>query len=119
MGRWSRSGTAATARQRCLAARAGMRYGSSQPLWMGCTWIMSNRLYTNAPTPAEDEQSVIFMTMDAMGFHVPEDITTYCKRDPSISYAWRPYAEFTAGAVRVEDEHLVWLKLLDDSVPAP
>jgi len=89
------------------------------PNWMGMTWIMSNRLYTNAPTPAANEQSCIFMTMDAMGLHVPENITTFCDRDPSISYAWRPYCEFTAGAVRVEDEHLVWLKLLDASVPAP
>jgi hypothetical protein len=89
------------------------------PNWMGMTWVMSNRLYTNAPTPAEDEQSCIFMTRRAMGFHIPEDITTFVERDPSVQYAWRPYCQFTAGAVRVEDEHLVWGKFLDDSVPAP
>ena len=89
------------------------------PNWMGFTWIMSNRLYMNAPVPAITEQSCIFMTRNAMGLHVPEDITTFCERDPSISYAWRPYAEFEAGAVRVEDEHLVWGKFLDASVPAP
>ena len=89
------------------------------PNWMGMTWIMSNRLYSNAPTPAANEQSCIFMTRQAMGLHMPEDITAFCERDASISYAWRPYAEFTGGAVRVEDEHLVWLKLLDATVPAP
>jgi hypothetical protein len=89
------------------------------PNWMGFTWIMSTRLYTNAPTPAEDEQSCIFMTRRALGFHIPEDITTFVERDPSNQYAWRPYCEFDAGAVRVEDEHLVWFKALDDSIPAP
>ena len=89
------------------------------PNWMGMTWVMSNRLYTNAPVPAATEQSCIFMTRNAMGFHIPEDITTFVERDPSISYAWRPYCQFEAGAVRVEDEHLVWGKFLDASVPAP
>ena len=89
------------------------------PNWMGFTWIMSTRLYFNAPTPAENQQSAVFMTRQAMGFHIPEDITTFVERDPSLSYAWRPYCEFTAGSVRVEDEHLVWAKLLDASIPAP
>jgi hypothetical protein len=89
------------------------------PNWMGFTWIMSTRLYFNAPTPAEDEQSCIFMTRRAMGFHIPEDITTFVERDPSVQYAWRPYCQFTAGAVRVEDEHLVWGKFLDGGIPAP
>jgi hypothetical protein len=89
------------------------------PNWMGFTWIMSNRLYTNAPVPAIAEQSCIFMTRRALGFHIPEDITTFVERDPSNQYAWRPYCQFTAGAVRVEDEHLVWGKFLDSSVPAP
>jgi hypothetical protein len=89
------------------------------PNWMGFTWIMSTRLYFNAPVPAITEQSCLFMTRKAMGFHIPEDVTTFVKRDPSLSYAWRPYCQFTAGAVRVEDEHMVWGKFLDDSVPAP
>ncbi len=89
------------------------------PNWMGFTWIMSNRLYANAPVPAANEQSCIFMTRRAMGFHIPEDITAFCERDPSLSYAWRPYCQFTAGAVRVEDEHCIWGKVLDASVPAP
>ena len=89
------------------------------PNWMGMTWIMSTRLYFNAPVPAITEQSCLFMTRRAMGFHIPEDITTFVERDPSNQYAWRPYCQFTAGGVRVEDEHLVWGKFLDASVPAP
>jgi hypothetical protein len=86
---------------------------------MGMTWIMSNRLYFNSPVPAITQQSCIFMTRKAMGFHIPQDITTFVERDPGYSYAWRPYCQFSAGAVRVEDEHLVWGKFLDASVPAP
>jgi hypothetical protein len=89
------------------------------PNWMGFTWIMSTRLYQNAPVPAITEQSCLFMTRRALGFHIPEDITTFVERDPSLQYAWRPYCQFTAGAVRVEDEQMVWGKFLDDSVPAP
>jgi len=89
------------------------------PNWLGFTWIMSNRLYFNAPVPAITEQTCVFMTRKAMGFHIPQDITTECSKDPSLSYAWRPYCQYTAGSVRVEDEHLVVGKFLDDSVPAP
>ena len=89
------------------------------PNWMGFTWIMSNRLYFNSAVPAITEQTCVFMTRRAMGFHIPEDITTFVERDPSLSYAWRPYCQFTAGAVRVEDEHLVLGQFLDDTVPAP
>ena len=89
------------------------------PNWMGFTWIMSNRLYFNAPVPAANEQTCLFMTRRGVGFHIPEDITTFVERDPSLSYAWRPYCQFTAGAVRVEDEHVVAAKVLDATVPAP
>ena len=89
------------------------------PNWMGFTWIMSTRLFSNAAVPAITEQSCLFMTRQGMGFHIPEDITTFVERDPSQQYAWRPYCEYNAGSVRVEDEHVVVLKVLDDSVPAP
>jgi hypothetical protein len=89
------------------------------PNWMGFTWIMSTRLYFNAPVPAATEQTCVFMTRKAMGFHIPQDITAFVERDPSINYAWRPYCQFTAGAVRVEDKQLVVGKFLDASVPAP
>jgi len=89
------------------------------PNWMGFTWIMSTRLFFNSPTPAIAEQSCVFMSRKAMGFHIPQDIVAFVERDPSINYAWRPYTQFTAGAVRVEDKHLVVLRVLDSSIPAP
>jgi hypothetical protein len=73
------------------------------PNWMGFTWIMSTRL----TIPAVDEIDCLFFTRRAIGLHVPEDITTFVQRDPSLQYAWRPYCQLTAGAVRVEDEHIV------------
>jgi hypothetical protein len=81
--------------------------------WMGATWIMSTRL----PIPATGQRSCIMMTRKAMGFHIPQDITTFVERDPSLSYAWRPYCQFTAGAVRVEDEHIVRLHVADATAP--
>jgi hypothetical protein len=83
------------------------------PNWMGFTWIMSTRLSIGNTATQGD---ILFMSRKAMGFHIPEDIVTFVERDPSVQYAWRPYCQFTAGAVRVEDEHLVWGKVLDATV---
>jgi len=80
--------------------------------WYGMTWIMSTQL----PTDGTGERSCIFMTRKAMGFHIPQDITTFVAQDPSLSYAWRPYCQFDAGAVRIEDEHVVALRVLDATV---
>jgi len=96
---------------------AALQRGGIVPNWMGYTWIMSNLL--TALSPAVDTKDIIFMTADALGFHTPEDVTAFIQRDPSINYAWRPYAEFTAGAVRIEDEKVVVCRMLDDTVPAP
>jgi len=84
------------------------------PNWMGFTWIMSTRLH--ALTPAATNKDLIFMTYDAVGFHIPEDITTFVKRDASVQYAWRPYCQYTAGAVRVEDEKVVVARVEDLTV---
>jgi hypothetical protein len=81
--------------------------------WLGATWIMSTRL----PIPATGQRSCIMMTRRGVGFHIPQDITTFVERDPSLSYAWRPYCQFTAGAVRVEDEHVVEIHVADATAP--
>lgn len=81
--------------------------------WLGATWIMSTRL----PIPTTGQRSCIMMTRRAMGFHIPQDIETFMDRDPSLSYAWRPYCQFTAGAVRVEDEHVVEIHVADATAP--
>jgi hypothetical protein len=80
--------------------------------WMGFTWIMSTRL--TEPTTAQ--KSCLFFTERALGLHRPQDVTAYCERDPSRQYAWRPQTEFTAGACRIEDEQIVWLKVKDSTV---
>ena len=86
--------------------------------WMGADWIMSTLLPTGVGgVAAENERSCIMMTRRGVGFHIPQDITTFVERDPSLSYAWRPYCQFTAGAVRVEDEHVVQIHVIDATAP--
>jgi hypothetical protein len=80
--------------------------------WYGMTWIMSTRL----PEGSTGERDCIFMSRRAMGFHIPTDVTTFCDRDPSKSYVWRPYGVFDAGAVRIEEKQVVRLKVLDATV---
>ena len=80
--------------------------------WMGFTWIMSTRLLE----PATAQKDCLFFTERAIGCHKAQDVTTYVQRDPSRQYAWRPQTELTAGAVRVEDEQIVWLKAKDTTV---
>jgi hypothetical protein len=87
------------------------------PNWMGFTWIMSTLL--TSLVPAENEKDIIFMSRKGCGFHIPQDVTAFVERDPSINYAWRPYCQFTAAGVRVEDEHVVVGRVLDPTVPAP
>lgn len=77
--------------------------------WMGFHWIMSTR----TPIETNDMRTCVFMTMDAVGLHSPQDVTTYFERDPSRQYAWRPQCEFTSGAVRLEDAQVVALKVAE------
>ena len=84
------------------------------PNWIGFTWVMSTRL----PIEATGERDCIFMTTgNAVGLHTPEDITTFVERDPSLSYAWRPYCQFDQGAVRLEEERVVRAHLADPDAP--
>ena len=83
------------------------------PNWMGFTWIMSTRLNI----PSTGKRDLIFFTERALGLHKPQNITAYCARDPSRQYAWRPQTEFTAGAVRIEDEQIVKLQVADATAP--
>ena len=91
-----------------VQAQALQSYGIV-PNWLGFTWINSTRL----PSPLASQRDCFAMTYDAVGLHMPEDLTTFVERDPSLSYAWRPYCQMTLGAVRVEDEKVVKLELAD------
>jgi hypothetical protein len=79
--------------------------------WMGYQWIVSTRL--NHPTAPGTDVDCFAMTKRAIGLMVNRDISSRVAEDPSISYSWSIYTFATFGAVRVEDEHLVWLQLLD------
>ena len=79
------------------------------PNWMGFDWIMSTRL--NQPSVGESD--CFAMTGKAIGLQVNRDITARIAEDPTKSFAWRIYAYLTMGAIRVEDEHLVHLHVLN------
>lgn len=77
--------------------------------WMGYTWIFSNLL----TVPAAGQLDCLFFSEMALGLHVTKDIWAQVAQDPSRSFAWQVYSAFTAGAVRVEDEHLVAHRVLN------
>lgn len=91
-----------------VQAQALQRYGIV-PNWMGFTWIVSTLL--NVPTT--DQLDCFAMTKRAIGFQMNREMKARVAEDPSVSFAWRIYCESTYGAVRVEDEHLVWVKVAD------
>ena len=79
------------------------------PNWMGFTWVCSTRLVV----PSADQLDCLFFSRRALGLHVAKDISARIAEDPSNSFAWRIYCNLVMGAVRVEDEHIVWGKLAD------
>lgn len=90
--------------------------------WMGYTWIVSTRLDKFDPTewglaeedgPVDGEIWCMAMTEMALGYHASKDIWTRVAEDPSASFAWRIYSAFTADCVRIEDEHIFKLRLLN------
>lgn len=91
-----------------VQAQALQRYGIV-PNWMGYTWIVSNLL----EAPAVDELYCIAMTTMAIGLAVNQDTFTRIGEDPSHSYMWQVFSQFTMGAVRVEDEHVQLIHVAD------
>lgn len=79
------------------------------PSWMGFTWIVSTRLLA----PDTGEISCLAFSNKAMGMHMAADITAKVGERTDMSFAWQFYTKFSAGAVRVEDEHIVHIHLLD------
>ena len=80
------------------------------PSFLGYEWIVSTRLLN--PTPGQVD--VLAMTKKAIGLQINRDISTRVAEDPSKSFMWRLYAFQQLGAVRVEDEHIVRMKLKDE-----
>lgn len=79
------------------------------PNWMGFTWIVSTLL--NAP--GAGELDCFAMTKDAIGLAVNQDTFTRIGEDPAHNYMIQVYSQWTMGAVRVEDEHIVRAHVLD------
>ena len=77
--------------------------------WMGYSWIV----HTDLEAPSADQLTCFAMTKRAIGFQMNKDIWARVEEDPTLSFAWRVYCASTFGAVRVEDEHIVQLKLAD------
>ncbi|NRA42581.1 MAG: hypothetical protein HRU21_09795 [Pseudomonadales bacterium] len=79
------------------------------PNWMGFCWICSTRLLS----PSAGITDCYAFTDRAIGLATNRDISTFVQQDPSRSYAWSLYAQATYGAVRVEDEQIVNLRVTD------
>lgn len=78
--------------------------------WMGFTWILHNGLGASGGAGTID---CFAMTRKAIGLHVAKDIWGNAWTRPDKSGATQLYTAATMGAVRVEDEQLVWAKLKD------
>lgn len=83
------------------------------PSWMGFTWVVSTRLLA----PSAGEISCLAFSPRALGLHIAADITAKVGERTDMSFAWQFYCKFTAGCVRVEDEHIVHLHLKDALTP--
>ena len=79
------------------------------PNWMGFTWIMSTLLLA----PGVGEISCLFYTKQALGLVTNQDVFTRIGENPDLSYAIQVFAQYTAGAIRVEDEQIVHGRFLD------
>lgn len=80
------------------------------PNFLGYDWIVSTRLLN----PIAGQVDCLAFTKKAIGLQINRDISTRVAEDPSTSFMWRVYGFQTLGAVRVEDEHIVRLKLKDE-----
>ena len=74
--------------------------------WMGFTWIVSNLLNV----PGVDQLDCLAFTKKAIGLHIAEEPRVEVDKDPSASFDWRLYCQLSAGAVRIQDEHIVHFK---------
>ena len=79
------------------------------PNFMGFDWVVSNRLLA----PAAGQIDCLAFTKRSIGLQVNKDISAQVAQDPSLSFAWRIYTMMTMGAVRVMDEEVVAVRLLD------
>ena len=72
--------------------------------FMGFNFVVSTRLLAG---DGANSSKTFVTTSDAIGLQVNQSMLAEVAKDPSVSFAWRVYAEATFGAVRVEDEKVV------------
>lgn len=82
--------------------------------FMGFTWVLSNRLTQTAG--AGPSIANFAFTRRALGLAVNQDIFVRIAERPDLSHLIQVYLEFTMGATRVEDEHIVVCHLDQDYV---
>lgn len=77
--------------------------------WMGFTWIVSTRLLA----PGVGELSCLFYTQEALGLCINQDVFTRIGENPQKLYMIQVFAQYTAGAARVDDSKIVELHVAD------
>ena len=82
--------------------------------FMGFTFVLSNRLTLNAG--AGPSEANFAFTRKGLGLAVNQDIFVRIAERPDLSHLIQVYMEFTMGATRVEDEHVVVCHLDQDYV---
>lgn len=79
--------------------------------WMGYSWCVSTRLEDASAGQDDSEKWCFALSRKAIGMQMNRDIWVRVAEDPTTSFVWRIYAASTFGAIRVEDEHLVRVRL--------
>ncbi len=91
-----------------VQAQALQRYGIV-PNWLGYKWIVSNLL----EAPIAGELYCLAFTRRGPALAVNQDTFTRIGENPSFSYMWQVFSQWTMGATRVEDEHVQLIHVLD------
>ena len=81
------------------------------PNWLGFTWIVSTRLTDTTLTDVSID--CLAFSRKALGLHVAKDITARVAERVDLSFAWQVYCHLSMDCVRVEDEHIVHVDLID------
>ncbi len=92
-----------------VQAQALQRYGIV-PNWMGFTWVVSNLL--EADVPGTDLRCFAY-TKRGLALAVNQDTFTRITENPEKQYMIQVFSQWTAGATRTEDEHIVQMWVAD------
>ena len=83
--------------------------GSLRGKWMGFNWIPSERLPISGTT-----RTCFAFAKTGLALGIGQDIVTKVGEDPTKGFAARVYAKMSIGAVRVEEEKVVAVEVLDN-----